>query len=609
MVYSANVAAFRRDKYQFFSQLANDSREPVDFQAIDTRARALDYSFLLKQQQAFQREFTQLFAALEKGKQEDKEAFWSYCYYCASVLEAYHRAYAQRAKEEEYKALKLKIKDYLINKEKAAEPEKAFVRSMSESLIASFRNVAQAPFHVSTIRDYVAYANLCRVYWVFCRLTLTQGLITAKEIGLIDKLDLILGTHTDVDKIISTFQAPIGIINYFSVGLFLARFIIDAGLLVKHTFFPSELEKGAESGSEINKMKRLPGVAHLDSYRTGYVLVEQSEEQSLLYYIPKQGAPILLCRSKSQLKGLLDKLQGKTGVRLSAAEVIETITAVTGHAPEKTTRLERFKHEFYKRHCNFANDLVWGTVNFLTNFNQITQIPGPIAGYITAAFLVFDVGMALYQCKLAKEEYFTKKAQYLEEIAQYSDSKRCSSMTEKQRLSHITMLNKELIELEHQWRTKEATFYFVAAAAALLMMGFTASLLVSPPILVIGCFFACTVAVAMYLSSGAYAQYKEKSLRCEQAQLTGEQKQLAIKEYESARNEFIFTMSKNTVMPMLLIGTYALCWPAAIALTAVYIGYELYHAYEQHQDKNKVKQLALNPPEDDELSLSDGHTI
>ena len=55
-------------------------------------------------------------------------------------------------------------------------------------------------------------------------------------------------------------------------------------------------------------------------------------------------------------------------------------------------------------------------------------------------------------------------------------------------------------------------------------------------------------------------------------------------------------MVKNTLAPILLITTYAICWPAALALTAVYLGYELLHSYEQHQANKEVKQLALARP-------------
>ncbi|CAM2738872.1 coiled-coil protein [Legionella steigerwaltii] len=510
MAYSKQneVFTFTDDKFQFFTQLHN--KELESFKQIDDRASGVSYSFILKNQRELEAEFNHLFYILNKQKNDDDEkniAFWKYCYYCSSLLEAFHLAYSQHAKVEKDRENKQKIMDRILKKAKQdKKDEEEFIESLRKSYINGFRNLFTAPAHLSRIRDYVAYVNLCRVYWVFCRLTLTSGFTLAKELQLLEKLDAILGTHTDADKIIDFIKAPNGLLNYFSVGLFLMRFAIDFGYLVQHTWFPTDLEK-----------------------------------------------------------------------------------------KDKTTALERFKYEFYKRHCNFANDLVWATVNFITNFNHITNIPDPTAGYITAIFLGFDVCLTLYKCHLAKQEYLLKKEQYETELREYTlHPEKFQGMDIKR---HKEMLELQLNELEINWQTKEGTFYFNAAAASLLMIGFSASLLLTGPGIPVACFFVCTLAVAMYLSSDSYSKLHEKSLRLDEAKNTRKDLQLALNEYEAARNDFIFTMIKNTVMPTLLIATFAVCWPAAIALTVVYLGYEIYHAHDQH---NSTKApLALEGPGND----------
>lgn len=495
------------------------------------------YSFLLENLHALETEFTHMFTVLQRSSQDkDKQRFWFYCYYCASLLEAFHLAYGQMGKVELYQQKKREIKAHLgIQDDSIADKatvEKDFIETLKDSLLDGMSSLIKAPFHVAQIRDHVAYTNICRIYWVFCRLTVTQGLTMAKNLQLIDKLDVILGTHTDVDKIIATMRAPTGVINYFSVGLFLARFMIDGAMLIKHTFFPSEQEKGA-------------------------------------------------------------------------------------------TTYQRFKHEFYKRHCNFANDLVWATVNFLTNFNHLVGISAPVAGYLTSVFLVFDIGMTFYKLHLAEQEYLIKQRQYTEEARAYQNKVRANEALLEDEMAHYSMLIKQRLELDINWEAKKAMFHFVAAAAALLMMGFTASLLLSPPGLVLAAYFTCTIGVAMYLSYGSYFNYKEKKAYLNQALVQNTQETqtedhkvtlmnprtialfasgsnylaLARKEYETARNDFIFTMVKNTTVPAVLITTYAICWPAAVALTVLYLGYELLHAFNQHQDKKEIKGLALGVPE------------
>lgn len=255
-----------------------------------------------------------------------------------------------------------------------------------------------------------------------------------------------------------------------------------------------------------------------------------------------------------------------------------------------------------KRHCNFANDLVWATVNFITNFNHITNIPDPTAGIITAVFLGFDVLMTLHKYNLAQREYSLKKSELKSQLDEYTLNPGKYPGMDLER--HKAILELELSELEINWQTKQATFYFNAAAAALLMAGFSVSLMFTGPGIAVACFFVCTLAVAMYLSSDSYSKLKEKSLRLDEAK-NGTELQLALKEYEAARNDFIFTMIKNTVMPTLLIATFAVCWPAAIVLTALYLGYELYHAYDQHHSTKAP--LALDGPVID--SSSDESTI
>lgn len=508
MVYSKQNAAFINDKNQFFNQLAkvNDMENKLaeTMEQADAEATKHDYKFLLENQISLEAEFTQLFAVLQKQKDENNKAFWMYCYYCASLLEAFYKAYSHPAKVSEYSSLKAQIKNRLLNRQEQSAPtEQHFIQSLLDSFTASLRNLKNAPFHTSMLRDYVAFSNVCRLYWVFCRLTLVNGLALAKELHFIEQIDAILGTHTDVDKIVSVMQAPNGVLNYLSIGFFLGRFLIDAGTLIRHTFFPTDEE---------NK--------------------------------------------------------------------------------SNTSAYERFKYELYKRHWNFTNDLVWATVNFLTNFNHITHIPGPIAGGVTAVFLGFDVCMTLYRLHLLKQEHLVKKAQYLQERADYHDDKKFEGMPENIRLKHIALLDQQLQELDIDLKTKEAKFYFATAAASLLMLGFSTALIFSPPGIIIASYFACTIAISMYLSTGIYAKYQEKSLRLEYAALEEKNECLAREEFTAARDDFIFTMAKNIIVPSVLITTFAICWPAAIALTVVYFGCELMHSSDQHHRNTEIQKLA-----------------
>lgn len=501
--------AFVRDKRSFFSSISSADTATIKIQNAEQRASLMGYSFLITNHQNLETEFAAMFTVLQKNDDEKKEVFWLYCYYCASLLETFYKAYGQTAKEEDFKKKKEQIKSRLNNDPQKVQPEEQFITHLKDSFVKAFRNLQEIPYHIAQIRDNVAFINLCRLYWAFCRMTLTSGLLLARDLHLIEKLDHILGTHTDVDKIISVFQAPIPVINYLSVGFFAFRIMVEGGLLLKHTFFPSKLEKGEGVGA--------------------------------------------------------------------------------------TTAYERFKFELYKRQFNFANDFVWSVVNFLTNLNHLSHVPSPITGYITAGFLVFDVALLIYRSHIAKQEYLSKAAQYRQDLDDYSNHKKFPLLSDTQRLIHTTMLNKQLQELDIEYRAKNSGLYFAASAAALLAMGFTAAIILTNPVLIFASFFACTVAVAMYLSTDSFTKFEKKRLYLQDAELTHHNIPATLKEFAAARNDFIFTMVKNTVMPMILITTFAICWPAAIVLTVMYAGYEIYHAHGQHADAQAAKKLAFTP--------------
>jgi len=595
MVYSSQNAAFSADKQTFFA-----TAQPINsnnYLFAENLASRKNHTFLLQNKLALETEFDQMFAVLQKKKNGNRDHFWLYSYYCASLLEAYYTAYADKIKAERFAEIKRKIKERDLEQDKSKNSEERFIDSLRNQFNSSLKKLADSPNHISQIRDNAAFINMVRLYWVFCRITLIQGLQVAKQLELIDKLDVILGTHTDINKIIATLEAPNSFLNYFGVSLFLFRFIIDAGLLIKHTFFPSELEQGK---SNIYQLDSLPDEQQLATYANNYIYISKGKGD--FYYVPRRGKPELLegitPEDKNRLKEdfFAKKKQTKQNfVEYNADSVRSIITAYTGHVPELTTALDRFKHEIYKRYANFSNDFVWATVNFLTNFNHISKIPGPVTGYLISAFLIFDFCLISIRCYMAKKEYLTKKAQYLKEREYYNTN---TVLSETEKRTHIEMLDKQLIELEIDWKTKEATYYFAASAAALLFAGFSASLVISSPVLIFGAYFICQVAVAIYMSLDAYSQYKQKELYFEHAQLVDEHYETALKEYIQARDDFIFTMVKNTAMPLLIIGTLAVCLPAGIILSALYLGYEGLHAYNKHAGNQAKEQTALEAPDD-----------
>ncbi|MFA6301852.1 MAG: hypothetical protein WC627_01800 [Legionella sp.] len=523
MTYSAQVEKFRNDKNSFFNQ----PKKSESFDAIDKEVKGMAYSDILANQKLFEAEFKHLFTVLQKQKNDkDKQVFWNYCYYCASILEAYHLAYSNKTKNDDYNYTEIKeqIKNRLNKpkvqadstakekaaKEKEALEEKSFIQTLYAKFLKGIKDLFDIPFHVVTLRKEIGFINLCRIYWVFTRLTLTQALTVASDFNLITKLDEFLGTHTDVNKIITALQAPTKVLNFFSVGLFMGRFLLDAAMLLKHTCFPSDLEAAIDP------------------------ITRQQD--------------------------------------LSKA----------------STWTQRLQFEWEKRHWGFANDIAWAAVNFLTNFNQVAHVAASASGFLIAGFLTFDIAMLVYKIHLEERVYLNKKAQYLQDIEDY-----------KKANNHlfVEMTRLQLVELERDWKVTQSTLYFVAAAAIILAAGFSATLIAASPVVVLAMYLVSLIGVAMFLSYPKYATYKAKSLLLEELELANKDTGLVRKEFEIARREFFFTMVKNTIVPLVLVSTFAICWPAALVLTTLYLGYEFYHAYQQYQAGKEAKNLALPPVE------------
>lgn len=239
---------------------------------------------------------------------------------------------------------------------------------------------------------------------------------------------------------------------------------------------------------------------------------------------------------------------------------------------EILTTKERFLAEAKKRLPDFMNDIVWGTVNLLSNYAPALHIAAPVAGWLTGGFLFFDVALLLVRRQLAKNDYDIKKAQYQHELFELG-----------YRGEQAALVHQQLKELEISWQTTSGTFLFNASAALLLASGFCASLLLGPGSGLLIAYVACVLAVAMYLSDAEYGQYKESKLRLQEARLDGRGDAQELEAYRAARNEFIYTLMKNAIIPGLLIATFAICWQAALVLTVVVLSYELWRAYTRYK--------------------------
>lgn len=495
MVNHARYADFLADKQGFFSGVATAD-------GASARVRDKNYTFLANNHLLIKQEFDQMFKSLQKQGQNRRE-FWLYCYYCCEMLQSYYTSYGKQIEVDIYAK---KAAELLHRAEtgRFANPqinEAGFVDSLRIQLAADLAELARTPRHISEIEKWLGFTNIYRIHFTFCRIFVKQSIIFARELEWLKQLQALAGSNAD--DMVAAINAPAQVFYSLSVGLMAARFIINAGMLLKHTFFAAE------------------------------------HERDLAWQ-------------------------------------------------------ERFKKELYKRHCVMLNDMVWGTVNLLTNYPTILNVSAPLAAWLTAGFMCFDIALLVYRRHLNEQEYLLKKAQFSMEKTNYLallQAMELSAADRQKYVAHISVLDEQLKQLEISHKASDATFLFNIVAATLLMSGFTASLLVTAPVAITVFYLVCTIGVAMYLTADIYGAYKEKSLILEQLQIEHGDTTEAFKAMQKARNDFMLAMAKNIIIPLLIVTLFAVSWQAALVFVAVYVGFELLNGCRKKAQQQRPNQL------------------
>lgn len=353
-----------------------------------------------------------------------------------------------------------------------------------------------------------------------------------------------------------------------------------------------DLAKLARTPQQISKIRSWLGFFNI--VRIQIVFSRLTVKQSLLlanelHWLAKLDSMLGMHRDVNTMVRTLDSMTpyfNLLSVGIFAARFMVNFSMLVKHtlrpsvSEQEFTWGERFKQEFNKRHCDFLNDIVWGCVNALTNYAEYFHIAAPVANWAIASFLVFDASLLIYRRSLEKADYLCKKAQLLHD------------KREAPAAQH-SMLDEQLAQLERDWQTTSATYWFNVAAAMLMLSGFSASLLLASSISAPVCFFIVTIAVAMYISADSYGKYYQNDQMLQRDEVENKDTRVSLVNMQAARRDFMLAMAKNTFMPMLLLTTLAISWPAALVLTALYIGYESGKGYLQQGDAGQ----ALPPPD------------
>ncbi|MDX2346286.1 MAG: hypothetical protein QNK11_05400 [Legionella sp.] len=222
---------------------------------------------------------------------------------------------------------------------------------------------------------------------------------------------------------------------------------------------------------------------------------------------------------------------------------------------------KRFKHELDRYKFDLVNAFVWAPLNYI------------------------NIGSVMLACVLV--DFVTGKLKVDLELGAYNKEKTTYIPADSnKKLSPVEEKLKEIFELEHA--KNSAKLKLILAATVILGVGFTLLTTAFMPFLVPIGSLLCVLGTATILSLEKHDTYQEKtfflkqldknkpsSLSSSKLSLTYDKDMAdAQKAQKIAWDEGFAHFAKQAFMPMLLIGTIALCWPAGLLLTAAYIAYE-----------------------------------
>jgi hypothetical protein len=337
-------------------------------------------------------------------------------------------------------------------------------------------------------------------------------------------------------------------------------------------------------------------ISHTNLYRIYWVFCHLMVKQSMLLakdlnIIAKLDAIFGSHTDVDGFLAILDKpnnILNVLSVGFYATRLIINLAMLAKHAigNSKNERdsdfAKRLAFEWNKRKYDIANDVVWGSINLITNYYQLFNIPLTTANWIVAGVLVFDVVLLQLRRQSARKEYLANKEKYIKQIKQLETQFLNQVMTDTNQNQQLMILRAQLSALEDNWKVTNSTYWFNMAAASCLLTGFSAALLLSNPVLVLLCFSVGTFGCAMYASDGEYAKYKKALIDLENAKARGanpRELKNASNNLKHAKQELIVTLVENTLVPLLILTTFAVCWQAGIALVAVFAAYKLISAF------------------------------
>lgn len=218
------------------------------------------YHFVAEHRDLIEQKFTDLYATLPNDKDTYKN-YWLDCYFCCVTLEEFYgvdgypdpnkaKMYHELRKELEYKLESMELPLLSINNH--AKPTIFSLQGIALTLTNGVNDLVDTFQHTSAIRGWLGFTNLYRILFLFSRLAVKQAFLLAHQLKWLDSLGQLLNHVFDVNIFVSMINAPTGIFNALSVGIFEVRLFIMICEMLKHVIAPTEKERSRSRSARLN---------------------------------------------------------------------------------------------------------------------------------------------------------------------------------------------------------------------------------------------------------------------------------------------------------------------------------------------------------------------
>ena len=238
----------------------------------------------------------------------------------------------------------------------------------------------------------------------------------------------------------------------------------------------------------------------------------------------------------------------------------------------------RLTVELRKNYANLLNDVVWATLNGLTNYAQYTKITNLFANQLLVTGLVFDV--ALLTVRMMESEW-----NHQVKLNKYRNQQQSNHLQDPILQQQIDALNLEIISMR-------ATFATNLAAGTFLASGYSASLVLISTTGIMLSYFSVLLGVVMYLSADACGKY----LTCKLIERSHRaQQNLTVADTDATQqawNTLTRSLILNTTMPIALMALLAVSWQVTLGVILLVIAKVAYDQYAHlNEEENAPRAM------------------